>query len=209
MKIIEVDEELYQFIASNTRSIGESASDILRRLLHFPYPTVVNAEVAKSVQEAAVDLSLEPVSENQTEQQLEVATQIESVAPVLKKQSEESVAHSVKRVRAVLESESFQQETKNVNRFLQILTALYRSNPEGFAQATETLSGRTRIYFARDEATLLAAGNHTKPKQIPETPYWVITNTNSARKMLMLEGAMLSMQVPQTLIEDVRHYFSA
>lgn len=35
MKIIEVDEELYQYIASQTKSIGESASDILRRLLNF------------------------------------------------------------------------------------------------------------------------------------------------------------------------------
>ncbi|MCT7656676.1 replication initiation negative regulator SeqA [Oceanimonas sp. NS1] len=33
MKTIEVDEELYRYIASNTRHIGESASDILRRLL--------------------------------------------------------------------------------------------------------------------------------------------------------------------------------
>ena len=57
-----------------------------------------------------------------------------------------------------------------------------------FAQATESLQGRTRVYFARDEGTLLVAGNHTKPKQIPDTPYWVITNTNSNRKMLMLEG---------------------
>lgn len=30
MKIIEVDEELYQYIAGKTQSIGESASDILR-----------------------------------------------------------------------------------------------------------------------------------------------------------------------------------
>lgn len=35
MKIIEVDEELYQYIASQTQSIGESASDILRRLLNL------------------------------------------------------------------------------------------------------------------------------------------------------------------------------
>ena len=33
MKTIEVDEELYRYIASHTQSIGESASDILRRLL--------------------------------------------------------------------------------------------------------------------------------------------------------------------------------
>ena len=33
MKIIEVDDELYQYIASQTQHIGESASEILRRLL--------------------------------------------------------------------------------------------------------------------------------------------------------------------------------
>ncbi|WKE67196.1 replication initiation regulator SeqA [Gallaecimonas kandeliae] len=35
MKTIEVDDELYQYIASNTQKIGESASEILRRLLGF------------------------------------------------------------------------------------------------------------------------------------------------------------------------------
>ncbi len=33
MKTIEIDDDLYQFIASQTQQIGESASDILRRLL--------------------------------------------------------------------------------------------------------------------------------------------------------------------------------
>ena len=92
-------------------------------------------------------------------------------------------------------------------RFLSILRTLYRTNPESFAQATESLQGRTRVYFARDEGTLLVAGNHTKPKQIPDTPYWVITNTNSNRKMLMLEGAMQSMHLPEYLIDEVRPYF--
>ena len=44
MKIIEVDEELYQYIASQTRSIGESASDILRRLLNLPAHASVFAD---------------------------------------------------------------------------------------------------------------------------------------------------------------------
>ncbi|EKE77944.1 hypothetical protein [Gallaecimonas xiamenensis] len=35
MKTIEVDDELYHYIASNTQNIGESASEILRRLLGF------------------------------------------------------------------------------------------------------------------------------------------------------------------------------
>ena len=33
MKTIEVDEDLYRYIASHTQHIGESASDILRRML--------------------------------------------------------------------------------------------------------------------------------------------------------------------------------
>jgi len=34
MKTIEVDEDLYRYIAGQTQHIGESASDILRRLLN-------------------------------------------------------------------------------------------------------------------------------------------------------------------------------
>ncbi len=34
MKTIEVDDELYSYIASHTKHIGESASDILRRMLN-------------------------------------------------------------------------------------------------------------------------------------------------------------------------------
>ena len=57
MKIIEVDEELYQYIAAQTQSIGESASDILRRLLNLPahatskvdfFESDVSAETPKS-----------------------------------------------------------------------------------------------------------------------------------------------------------------
>ena len=57
MKIIEVDEELYQYIAAQTQSIGESASDILRRLLNLSahatskvdfFESDVSAENAKS-----------------------------------------------------------------------------------------------------------------------------------------------------------------
>jgi len=125
----------------------------------------------------------------------------------VKKQSDEAINHIVDKVRALLNSAEFKEEPKAVVRFLSILRTLYRTNPESFAQATESLQGRTRVYFARDEGTLLVAGNHTKPKQIPDTPYWVITNTNSGRKMLMLEGAMQSMHLPEYLIDEVRPYF--
>ena len=33
MRTIEIDDDVYAYIASNTHEIGETASDILRRLL--------------------------------------------------------------------------------------------------------------------------------------------------------------------------------
>ena len=195
MKIIEVDEELYQYIASQTRSIGESASDILRRLLSLPVHTsIVNDLIITSAE---------------TDQKPKQAINVKEVnIKTTKKQSITAINQIVEKVQTLLNSSDFQEESKAVVRFLAILRVLYRTNPESFAQATESLQGRTRVYFARDEATLLMAGNHTKPKQIPDTPYWVITNTNSGRKMLMLEGAMQSMELPETLIDEVRSYFT-
>ena len=204
MKIIEVDEELYQYIAGNTQSIGESASDILRRLLNLS-PRNAYFSLPESQSTTATTFSNEPI---QIAEQPPVFEE-EINKPVIKKQSDEVMQKTITRLQALLNSEEFKQENKAVIRFLNILTILYRTNPEGFALATESLQGRTRVYFARDEGTLLMAGNHTKPKQIPDTPYWVITNTNSGRKMLMLEGAMQSMHLPEYLIDQVRSFFTA
>lgn len=204
MKIIEVDEELYQYIAGNTQSIGESASDILRRLLNLS-PRNAYISLPESQSTTVTTSSNEPI---QIAEQLPVFEE-EINKPVIKKQSDEVMQKTITRLQALLNSEEFKQENKVVIRFLNILTILYRTNPEGFALATESLQGRTRVYFARDEGTLLMAGNHTKPKQIPDTPYWVITNTNSGRKMLMLEGAMQSMHLPEYLIDQVRSFFTA
>ncbi|WP_407637103.1 replication initiation negative regulator SeqA [Chelonobacter oris] len=183
--------------------MGESASDILRRLLHFSSSkNPVKETLAVTAENRETQILSRPPAQPfaAADEKLAEATP--------KKQSQEAIQLVVNRLSKVLQSADFQQESKGVVRFLMILTALYRANPESFAQAAESLQGRTRIYFARDEATLLQAGNHTKPKQIPETPYWVITNTNSQRKMLMLEGAMTSMHLPAELVDEVRACFS-
>ena len=214
MKIIEVDEELYRYIAKQTQSIGESASDILRRLLHLPANPSATLDFVSfdgSITEDAVksDAVLESeVKLTNAPSQKETFLESKTAAPKMaKKQSNEAINQISDKVRLLLNSDEFKEESKVVVRFLAILRVLYRTDPESFAQATESLQGRTRVYFARDEATLLMAGNHTKPKQIPDTPYWVITNTNSGRKMLMLESAMQSMNLPESLIDEVRAYF--
>ena len=214
MKIIEVDEELYRYIAKQTQSIGESASDILRRLLHLPANPSATLDFVSfdgSITEDAVksDAVLESeVKLTNAPSQQETFLESKTTAPkTAKKQSNEAINQISDKVCLLLNSDEFKEESKAVVRFLAILRVLYRTDPESFAQATESLQGRTRVYFARDEATLLMTGNHTKPKQIPDTPYWVITNTNSGRKMLMLESAMQSMNLPESLIDEVRAYF--
>ncbi|BDH46668.1 negative modulator of initiation of replication [Salmonella enterica subsp. enterica serovar Choleraesuis] len=177
MKTIEVDDELYRYIASHTQHIGESASDILRRMLKVAGAAGTTAPVAKST----------PAAEN--------AASTEK-APLRAKDK-------VRAMRELLLSDEYAEQKRAVNRFMLVLSTLYTLDADTFVQATEALHGRTRVYFAASEQTLLKNGNQTKPKQVPGTPYWVITNTNTGRKCSMVEHIMQSMQFPAELIEKV------
>lgn len=170
MKKIDVDDELYRYIASHTQHIGESASDILRRMLKFTAGAVPAVH------------SSEPVT---AEKPVNVAQQ------------------RVRAVRELLLSDDYAAQNRAVNRFMMVLSTLYQLDAKTFGEATESLHGRTRVYFAGNEQTLLASGNQTKPKHVPGTPYWVITNTNTDRKRSMVEHIMQSMQFPAELIEKV------
>ena len=172
MKTIEVDDELYSYIASHTKHIGESASDILRRMLKFSAASQPVTPVVKEVR----------------------VVEAKPVNPVKDK---------VRAMRELLLSDEYAEQKKAVNRFMLVLSTLYSLDQNAFAEATESLHGRTRVYFAADEQTLLKNGNQTKPKHVPGTPYWVITNTNTGRKCSMVEHIMQSMQFPAELIEKV------
>lgn len=174
MKTIEVDEELYRYIASHTRHIGESASDILRRMLN--------------------------VTSEQPEQAPEAGSQsVVLAAPAISTSAE--TKNPVRVIRELLLSDPYAEKNKAIDRFMLILSTLYHLDPSKFAAATESMYGRTRIYFAGDEQTLLAAGKQSKPRHIPGTPYWVITNTNTNRKRNMVEMVMQEMQFPANVIE--------
>ena len=176
MKTIEVDEELYRYIASHTQHIGESASDILRRMLKFTAGQPVRALPAASASQSV---------------------ELEKAAPAQRPRDR------VRAMRELLLSDEYAEQNKAVNRFMLVLSTLYTLDAAGFAAATEALTGRTRTYFAGDQQTLLANGTHTKPKHVPGTPYWVITNTNTGRKRSMIEHIMQSMQFPAELTDKV------
>lgn len=165
MKTIELDDDLYFYIASQTRHIGESASDILRRLLE------------------------QPVRQN-----LPVAAEVTAVPSP-------TVADAMG-LQALLDSGELQKEEKSINRFMQVLSTLYRDDPVGFTQATE-IKGRKRVYFSQDPEALRASGSTTKPKPVPDTPFWVITNTNTSRKQNMVAQLMASMGYGEEVIAQV------
>ena len=184
MKNIEVDDELYQYIASRTQSIGESASDILRRLLRLPSSpqpfVLVQQNTLNELKELVTEKSLKKPVKNDPETNLE---------------------KTVQRVEKVLKSEAFTQESKNVVRFLMLLSALHKADPETFSQATESIRGTERTYFAKTEQALLSHGS------IPDSPFWVVTNNNTNRKGLIVTGVMEFMQLPKHLIERVKMLF--
>ncbi|KAB8313024.1 replication initiation negative regulator SeqA [Erwinia endophytica] len=179
MKTIEVDEELYRYIASHTQHIGESASDILRRMLKFS------------------------AGQNQTVAPAATATRAMEATGTTQAREGERPQDRVRAIRELLLSDEYAEQKKAVNRFMLILSILYRLDPRAFAAATESLLGRTRVYFAGNQQTLVQNGTHTKPQHIPGTPYWVITNTNTGRKRSMIEHIMSSMQFPAELTDKV------
>jgi negative modulator of initiation of replication len=163
MKSIQIEDDLYHFIASQTQDIGESASEILRRLV-MP-ESLLKSELNPSVDEAANTYSLDKVG-NAT-------------------QSTELVCQAAA-VFSELEGQQLQAIPKMVERWLLVLSIIHKHNTQQFIKVLG-MSGRNRTYFATDKDTLLATGSSTNPKNVPGSDYWVITNNNTLKKINMLK----------------------
>ncbi|MBL0710038.1 MAG: replication initiation negative regulator SeqA [Colwellia sp.] len=200
MKNIEIDDELYQFIVSNTKAIGESASSILRRLL-----ALNEKSTTSSIQNTAVNLSVNevqkvPLSSKQanlaTEPFNNVVVEGSDSVKMVPEAGQESVFNFINK-------EELAMQRGAVGRFLLILAALYRANPNNFNVVTE-ICGRDRLYFAHSEAELAASGSSTKPKKIPDSPFWAMTNSNTTRKKMMLTKAAISLGYDVSEVEKIR-----
>ncbi|EGM79403.1 negative regulator of replication initiationR [Rheinheimera sp. A13L] len=185
MKTIEIDDDLYQFIASQTQQIGESASDILRRLLIASLTEAQAPAVpaAKQAAKAAVEVAPEAVAEKATVS----AAAVEKTGSVFD----------------FISPQDLSAEQSVVGRFLFILSALSRAHRGDFAQVLE-IKGRNRLYFGQSEASLLEAGSSTNPKPIPNTDFWVITNSNTTRKKMMLTEVASKLGYSSVEVERIR-----
>ncbi|NOU49192.1 replication initiation negative regulator SeqA [Pseudoalteromonas sp. JBTF-M23] len=182
MKKIEIDDELYQYIASNTQSIGESASQILRRLLNLS----TDSNRTNAICDESTHVTEQP------EQSTDTAVEKESV---------ESNAN----VFNILNKEELAMQKGVVGRFLFILCALHRTHKKSFHKVLD-IKGRDRIYFAKSKEALLESGSSMNPKNILDSEYWVMTNSNTTRKKMMLHEVALSLGYTEAQAETIRDY---
>ena len=90
-----------------------------------------------------------------------------------------------------------------VGRFLLILGALYRVHPNNFSVVSD-IRGRDRLYFSSNLNELTESGSSTKPFQIPDSPYWVVTNSNTTRKKMILTKVAIALGYSESESEDIR-----
>ncbi|GAB5379832.1 MAG: replication initiation negative regulator SeqA [Aliiglaciecola sp.] len=176
MKTITIDDELYSFIASQTKHIGESASDILRRIL-IDELGLVHGE------NSHVDVS-KPAQVTKAVREI---NKIKKPSDIDGQHEDDNVIDAAALFKLLKEDE-FTQPMSKVERFLKMLGALHQSHSEQFKNVLE-IKGKGRLYFAKDKDTLLKSGSSTNPKPIPNSSFWVVTNNNTAKKRAMLVNA--------------------
>ena len=209
MKSIDIDDDLYAYIAGQTKHIGESASDILRRLLMGDAAEKVSADgksVLQSTKPGSGD-SAQPGNRKSPAPDDRAAKSSPSSA-----QDAPPAASAPKSVvqggiTKRLNDDVLESYTKRVDLFLFILAQLHELHQEDF-QAVEQIKGKNRVYFATSKEALLKTGSSTNPKQIPDSPYWVVTNNNTAKKVAMLEQVLQLLGYDEATRETVVNRFT-
>lgn len=102
---------------------------------------------------------------------------------------------------AVLNDPAFAQQYAAVDKMLYILRAAYRLKPEVFEKIL-LVQGRRRRYFAKNEIEILNSGKSTQPRKIPDTEYWVMTNSPTPQKQELLKGALRVLGFSYNAVKD-------
>ena len=138
MKIIEVDDELYQYIASKTENIGEQASDILRRLLGFDsvatsqpqpsQPQEAQAGVNEAPQTASKDEEIEVVIPAEVE-----SAKVDSQMSAEVEQNDNQIAEP----QAAYDAQSSAQSTKSSEDAGEVKTTTVKAQEAKHAQIND------------------------------------------------------------------------
>ena len=209
MKKIDIEDDLYKYILANIEEFGETPSQILRRLLQLP-TNITPPEIESEKKEP---LPVEPVLVTKTLADIPTEKIEKSIAPNVHSLVGTSLPDAFANgVSVLFSSETFQKEPVITNKFKMMLTTMYYENKQAFIEAAKVAKGRSRDYLGQNLEQLLASDNKeevdlliaSKPRDIPYTPFWVVTNANTGRKRIILTQVMASMGYPHSLIERIK-----
>lgn len=93
----------------------------------------------------------------------------------------------------------FLRQNAAVDKFLYFLGAAY-SQKRGEFETVLAIQGRDRKYFAKSEGEIENSGQSTQPRNIPGSPYWVMTNSPTPQKRQMLRDALSLLGYSETAI---------
>lgn len=200
MKKIEIEDDLYKYILANIEAFGETPSQILRRLLALPALDEDNDPVIDPIQQIP---------------ELQIKTPVEKPAaqPSITLACHSSLPeHLAAGISALFTHPAFKTESVITNKFKMMLTTMYYENKAAFITAANAAKGRSRAYLGQNLDQLLVSDNKeelalliaSKPRDIPYTPFWVVTNANTGRKRIILTQMMASMGYPHSLIERIK-----
>ncbi|MCU7553850.1 replication initiation negative regulator SeqA [Alteromonas sp. ASW11-19] len=198
MKSIEIDDDLYAFIAGQTKHIGENASDILRRLLMPESPAPARGEETPPV---SGDMPADPAVAL-TETAMPASAELIADAP-----EPAAVSQASGDILEQVTESALSTFSKRVDQFLFVLAQLHKQNPQAFG-AVEQIRGKNRTYFATSKEALLNNGSSTNPKAIPDSPYWVVTNNNTAKKIAMLEQVLQKLGYDEKVVSTLVSRFA-
>lgn len=208
MKTIEIEDDLYKYILNNIEAFGETPSQILRRLLKLSEvqdqaPHIEKVELAVASPSVAVVEQTAPLLNEDVISEPVIAETIVK---------EENYEHFHQGVSQLFDDPAFTSEGVITNKFMMMLTTMYFEKTDAFIDSAEKTKGRTRAYLGTHLQDLLNSDNEeelaqfkaSKPRIIPQTPFWVITNANTGRKRIILTQMMASMGYPHRLIERIK-----
>ena len=162
MKTIDLEDDIYYYLLGRAADGKISFSELLRRTFGIG-AEVTNAELRTRLHKRGR------------------ITVMEARPPAdLRPPSE---------VERWLKSPRFLGETTSLGRFMALLSLIAEKHAKSF-ECVLDLSGRKRRYFARSAEELEERGQSVFPKQVPRTPYWVVTNTETAKKRQLIESVM-------------------
>jgi len=203
MKNIEIDAELYQYIVKNTEKIGESASSILRRLLSINQQVIPTIPVKTEKNNELISGEVEDKAKEFKTVNFTEKTPLLSSEKIDSSLNNKNIPKTADYLFNYINKEELAMQRGVVGRFLLILAALNRVHPKNFEIVTE-IRGKGRLYFAKNADDLEASGSSTKPKKIAESQFWVITNTNTTRKKMMLTVVAIELGYSQEDAEKIR-----